>query len=485
MQRQVSATRLRALLGTALDRSPAYQALADGLKLLVTDGRVPPGTRLPSERELVGALGLSRTTVTRAYALLRDHGYLVSRQGSGSVTRLPEPRGGVHDALLRGGGALSPGEAPEGLLDLTCAAPPAPPGVATAYQDAVEELPAFLGMQGYFPSGVPALKEAIAQRYAERGLPTTPDQVIVTTGALGGLAVTARALLSVGDRVLVESPSYPNALVTLARGGARVAGVGVDPAGWDVGAVSDTVRQVRARAAYLIPDHQNPTGALMDDDQRAELAAALRRAGTVPVVDETLAEMALDVAEEDLPLPMAAHAPGAVSIGSASKAYWGGLRIGWVRAPRELVGSLVTARLGLDLGAPVLEQLALVRLLREREQVLAHQRDALRRSRAALAGALAARLPDWRFVLPPGGLSLWCELPGARSTALTAAAERHGLMLAAGPAFAAEGGLERFLRLPYTRTAEELTEAVDRLARAWQDTEERRPAAPRRTPLVA
>jgi DNA-binding transcriptional MocR family regulator len=128
MSRTVSASRVATLLGSALLRSPAYLGLADGLRLQVSDGRLPAGTRLPSERDLTTALGISRTTVTRAYAVLRERGYLESHRGSGSVTRLPVPRGGGADDHL-----LSPG-APEGdVLDLTVAAPVAPAGVSAAY----------------------------------------------------------------------------------------------------------------------------------------------------------------------------------------------------------------------------------------------------------------------------------------------------------------------------------------------------------------
>src|SRR5881397_539629 len=114
-ERVMAASRIAALVGE-FDRSPAYQGLAEGLRVLITDGRVPVGVRLPSERELTDALGVSRTTVTRAYAELRDHGFLVSRQGSGSVASLPESR------AFRGDHLLFPGAAREDEIDLTCAA---------------------------------------------------------------------------------------------------------------------------------------------------------------------------------------------------------------------------------------------------------------------------------------------------------------------------------------------------------------------------
>jgi DNA-binding transcriptional MocR family regulator len=472
------------LLGSTLVSGPRrghgslHRALAEGLRLLVSDGRIAPGTRLPSERDLTAALGVSRTTVARAYALLRERGYVESRRGSGSVARLPGRPGTTTDRLL------SPAaDTAEDVLDLTVAAPLAPAGLAAAYDRAVERLPAYLHGTAYFPAGLPLLREAIARRYTERGLPTSPEQVVVTSGALSAVAVAGRALAGVGDRILVESPTYPNATAALRASGARLVGVGVDPPGWDLDAVLATLRQVAARAAYLVPDFQNPTGALMDDDQRARVGEALGRTRTTAIVDETLVEMVLT--DVRMPAPFAAYAPTAVTVGSASKAFWGGLRIGWLRAPLDRVGALVGTRLGVDLGAPVLEQLVLADLMEHRDEILGERRPLLRRSRDTLVDGLRERLPSWRFQVPVGGLALWCELPEALSSALVVAAEQHGVRLAAGPVFAPEGGLERFLRLPYTHRPEELARAVERLAAAWDQAHRHRSVRGPGAPLVA
>jgi len=460
VDRYISADRTAALLGGSAERSPAYLGIADGLRLLISDARITPGTRLPSERELTASLGVSRTTVAHAYSHLRELGYLVSRQGSGSVAQLPRTAE-VGDMLL------NPEPSGTDAVDLTCAAPTAPPGIAAAYDAAVAELPAHLTQNGYYPSGLPALREAIARRYDERGLPTQPEQILVTSGALSALAVVVRAFVDVGDRVLMESPSYPNAIATLRAARARLAGADIDQRGWATTGLVDAVAQVRPRAAYLMPDFQNPTGLLMDDSERARLAAALRKSGTLPVIDETMAELALDQAE--LPKPFAAHAPTTVTIGSASKAFWGGLRIGWIRSPEPQMGALVAGRLTLDLGAPVVEQLALLHLMQNREAVFAIRRDHLTTSRAALVSALASQLPSWCFRMPAGGLSLWCELPRAASSALASVAPSYGVRLAAGPLFAPEGGLDRFVRLPFTESPSQLTDAVSRIASAWEE----------------
>ena len=475
MDRSISAERTAALLGGSTDRSPAYLGIADGLRLLISDARIPPGTRLPSERELTTSLGVSRTTVARAYAHLRERGYLASRQGSGSVAKLPRTAE-VGDMLL------NPGPSGSAAVDLTCAAPTAPPGIAAAYEAAVADLPAHLTQNGYYPSGLPALREAIAQRYDERGLPTSPEQILVTSGALSALAVVVRAFVDVGDRVLLESPSYPNAIATLRSARARLAGADIDQRGWATTGLMDTVAQLRPQLAYVMPDFQNPTGLLMDDSERAHLAKALRKAGTLPVVDETMAELALD--QLDLPKPFAAHAPNAVTIGSASKAFWGGLRIGWIRAPEPQMGALVAGRLTLDLGAPVVEQLALLHLMQRQEAVFTIRREQLTASRAALVSAVASQLPSWCFRMPAGGLSLWCELPRAASSALAAVAPEYGVRLAAGPLFAPEGGLDRFVRLPYTESPAQLTDAVTRIATAWEEGLAGRPAGKRTPALV-
>ena len=470
MTGSISAARV-ATLADGFDRHPAYAGLADALVLLIGDGRIGLDTRLPSERELTEALGVSRTTVTRAYAALREAGYARARRGAGTFTRVPGGRTRAHDR------ALLPRAGDEHAIDLNCAAASAPPGLAAAYADAAADLPAYLGGHGYFPAGLPELQRAIAATYDARGLPTAPDQVMVTAGALSAASIVAQAFTSPGDRVLVESPVYPNATQALRHSGARITGSPVDPDGWDLDAVAAALRQTSPTLAYLIPDFQNPTGHLMTGPQREEYAVHLRRARTVAVVDEAHQALALD--GQEMPPPFAAYAPDAITIGSASKSFWGGLRLGWIRCPEGRMDRLTQARVSMDLGAPVVEQLVLTRLLADSGQILGEHRARLREQRDRLAAAIREQLPEWTFRLPAGGLALWCELPSPLGTAVAAEAERLGVIVAPGPVFAAEGGLDHFVRIPWTRPGDELEEAVGRLATAWAAVRERRGDATR------
>jgi DNA-binding transcriptional MocR family regulator len=469
MDRAITARRVATLVGE-FDRSPAYAGLADALVLLIGDGRIPSSTRLPSERELTEALGVSRTTVTRAYASVRDAGYAEARQGSGTYTRVPGGPARAHDR------ALLPRQSDRAAIDLNCAAPFAPPQIATAYAEAATMLPAYLGGHGYFPAGMPELQAAVAALYDARGLPTDPAQVMVTPGALSGVSIVAQALAGRGDRVLVDSPGYPNAAERVRGAGARLATTEVDPEGWDLDATIARVRQVAPRLAYLIPDFQNPTGLLMSDEQRERYAAALRRAHVTAIVDESHQQLALE--GQEMPRPFAAYAPDAISVGSVSKSFWGGLRVGWVRAPLDQMDRLTNARVTLDLGVPVMEQLATVRLLEDPGPTLEQHRARLRDQRDALVAAVRAALPDWSFRVPAGGLSLWCELPGpGRGLGIAVAdeAERNGVIVAPGPVFAPDGGLDRFVRIPYTRRVEELERAVAAIADAWAVVSARQP----------
>ncbi len=454
--------RVRELVGdVSSERSPAYVSLAGRLRLLVADGRLPVGDRLPAERELAAALHLSRATVAASYRLLRDQGWADARQGAGTWTTLPA--GPARGAWL-------PEPPRPGVLDLAHAAPPAPPEVPAAFAAALDDLPRLLPGHGYHPQGLPELRARIAQRYADRGLPTTPEHVLVTAGALHGVTVAIEALSRRGGRVLVEHPTYPNALDAVRVRGRRAVPVAVD-ADDPAAAVRDLTRAARATSpamAYLMPDFQNPTGLLLDEGHRRRLAVGLEQAGTVALVDETLVDLGLD-ADPGPPFAALARPAAVVTVGSLSKSVWGGLRIGWLRAEPDVVRRLALAAGHSQLSGPVLEQLAACHLLDAENAILPPRRVALRTARDALVAALDRALPEWQVHTPAGGLVLWCRLPGPWSSALVTAAEPAGLALAAGPRFGTGHAFEDRLRLPFTQPVPTLEQAVALLAAVSAD----------------
>jgi DNA-binding transcriptional MocR family regulator len=473
----VNGTHLARLLGdwTASGTTgPGYVRLAAALRLLVLDGRLQLATRLPGERELATALGVSRTTITAAYDALREAGYAASRRGSGTWTTLPDTRSGAS------GSAPWTPFVPDGaeLLDLAHASPEAPAqALRAAYDAALDRLPRHLAGAGYNLLGLPELRDAIAQRFTSRGLPTSTDQILVTDGAQHGFSLVLALAASPGDRVLVEHPTYPNALDAIRRGNTRIVPVAMGADGWDFEAIAAALRQTSPRLAYLTPDFNNPTGVLASAEERRHVAEQLRRHRTLTVIDETLAELAFDA---ELPPPFASTADDelTITVGSASKTFWGGLRVGWVRTSPTMVRRLAAVRATVDISSAVVEQLAVAHLLPRMDELMATRRLELRSRRDALLTALAERLPEWSARPPAGGLVLWCELAAPVSSALVSAAERHGIRLATGPRFGVDGAFERWLRLPYTYPAPVLVEATERLAAAYRSVTDGSPQAP-------
>ncbi|MER6317323.1 PLP-dependent aminotransferase family protein [Streptomyces sp. NPDC001581] len=469
--RTIGSRQLAALLPAEVLARPGYRALADAVRTLILDGRIALHVRLPAERELAEAVGASRATVTGAYDLLRESGYVRSRRGSGTWTELPDGHRPVGAHALVGAGGYSADGEPG--IDLAIAAMGAPEGsLAEAFAWAAPRLPRLARSPGYHPFGLPDLRTAVAERFTRRGLPTRPEQILLTSGAQQAFSLVVSLLCRTGDRVVTENPTYANALDALRHARLRTGSIAVSDAGWDMEIAESTLRQTVPRMAYVIPDFHNPTGALMPPEQRLRLLAATRATGTWLVVDETIADIALDV---PAPAPLASLAPrgGAdhvITIGSLSKTHWGGLRVGWVRAGAKLIAELTAVRVSADMTGSVLDQLVALPLMADMDRALPARLAQLRIQREALVQALQRHTPEWSWQVPPGGLSLWVDLGEAVSSALAERAASAGVHIGRGARFGVDPGtFEHRLRIPYTLSPDRLDEGVRRLAGAFHD----------------
>ncbi|MCU6669181.1 PLP-dependent aminotransferase family protein [Enterobacteriaceae bacterium H4N4] len=435
-------------------RIPLWRQLADALRLLILDGRLALDTRLPGERELALTLDVSRTTISSALAHLRDDGYLESRHGSGSRVILPDSR--TLPTLSNASAAL----------DLSTAALGAGPEIHQAYTHSLTAITQHLTQTGYDQLGLPALRDAIAARYTARGLPTRAEEVMVVNGAVSGLALVLRMLTGPGDRVVVDHPTYPLAIAAIQGASCRPVGVSLPPTGWDSDGFAATLAQTAPRLAYLMPDFHNPTGRCMDVSTRQAITAVAARSRTTLVVDETMVDLWFDAPP---PPPLAAFCPNGnvITLGSAGKSFWGGLRLGWVRAPARTIATLAQTRDTLDLGSPLLEQLATLWLFDNSDTFLPARRQMLRERRDGCAALLREHFPDWRFQMPEGGLSFWIELPDMLATQLAARADVAGIHLGTGTRFGLSGAFDRYLRMPFSLEPAELENALLRLKPLW------------------
>jgi DNA-binding transcriptional MocR family regulator len=230
--------------------------------------------------------------------------------------------------------------------------------------------------------------------------------------------------------------------------------------------LEDLVKRAVPRLIYLMPTFQNPTGVVMPEACRRALAR-LSREMRIPILeDNTLADLSLGGKP---PAPIAAFDSAApvLTIGSLSKLFWGGLRIGWIRASEELLVRITRLKIMADLGGSLVGQLGAVRLIGEADRVRQARRPEMRERLERLTKLLARHLPSWKWTNPAGGLSLWVKLPQGDANAFAQVALRHGVAVVPGTLASPGGGCADHLRIPFVLDAGPMKEGVERLARAW------------------
>jgi len=447
--------------------TPLHRQLARALAGAIERGRLARGARLPAERVLATSVTVSRGTVVAAYDLLVADGLVERRRGSGTYVLgpdalgLPSGREGsalVHRLVDRSAGGSD-------LIDLSISVLSDSTGLP-AVRVSTADLAAVIPDTGYSPWGIGALRQVLADHVTGWGLPTSPDEVVVTTGAQQAISAAAACWVRPGDEVVVEDPTYPGAIAAFAQAGARLVGVRVDGGGV---VVDELARALTRRPAlvYLQPRVQSPTGVDLVAHRRKELADLLT-AARVPVVED----LALaDLAWGDGPPPLAAAMPaGSVAVvGSLSKLLWGGLRLGFVRASPSLALRFARVKATHDLGSSVVSQVFAHRILTDVEpgEIARRRQVQLRRRYDTLAAGLGRQLPTWTWNEPAGGLSMWVRLPTADAEAFARLALRHGVAVATSQPLSAEGRHPDRLRLSFAPPEAELEAAVSRLAAAW------------------
>lgn len=432
------------------------ERLAEALETALLDGRIGFVAPLPSERALAGTLGVSRATVTSAYGLLRAGGWLATRQGARPAPVIPAT---LDEGLSPRDGLPAGGD----VIDLTVAGPAGPAGAyLAALAAAGGRIGPHVATTGLSGPGLPELRARLAERHARAGLPTAPEEILLTTGAIGALQLALAALLPVRAAGLAELPTYPRAIDALRDRGRPVVGWPISD-DWDVERFTALVGARGVRVAYVIGDFHNPTGRLMPARVRAELAAAAERLDVQLVVDETMRELDLREGVPRPEPPLATFAPSAVTLGSLSKVLWGGLRIGWVRAPRATIERLERHPLAPALAASPLEQLVALELLDDLDALVERRRATLRRRCEHLLDALRP-IGGLEVARPAGGLSTWLTLPpGVSSLRVAAGAARLGVRLTPGGRFSPDAPLDRHLRIPFALPEPLLDRALERI----------------------
>jgi DNA-binding transcriptional MocR family regulator len=457
-----------------------YQALADGIAAAIAAGRLAVDDRLPAERGLARTLGVSRNTVVAAYDDLRARGLVHTRQGSGTVVdRGASPVTSPQEAALVG--LLRPRAMLHGLSDTAtvgidmrgaywAGTKDLPPEV---FQVDIRDFSDVADGCGYWPAGLPALRESIAEHLSrDCHLPTTPEQLMITSGAQQAITLLATAVIEPGAKALVEQFSYAGAIEALTVARARLHGVALTDHGVELNALHAAVRDHNPRLVYLVASCQNPTGSVLPVHARRRLAQMAEDWDTVVVEDTSLA--LTQFRGDEIPPPIAAFAqPGGrarlITVGSLSKIAWAGLRIGWIRAARpESIERLTRLRTSMDLGVSIPAQIIARNVYERIDEIAARRRELLAARYEVLADLMGRHLRDWTWDAPRGGLNIWAHLPVGSAVEFAIVAAEHGVEVVAGSNSSPGNRGRSSIRVPFGQSAEVLEDAVERLGLAWQ-----------------
>jgi DNA-binding transcriptional MocR family regulator len=338
-------------------------------------------------------------------------------------------------------------------------------GLRAAADQAFTNDPAGMTAYGTAVGYVP-LREWIAEYHG-----VGPEQVLVTNGSMQADAFLFDALVSAGDTVITERPTYDRTLLSLRNRGADVRMVELEPDGIDVAALERVLAAgAEPTLAHIIPNFQNPAGYTLSAAKRARLIELAQAYDFTIFEDDPY--VTLRFAGESLPTMFSTAGDNVVYASSFSKTVCPGIRVGYLVGSADLIARIVKIATSTYISPNMVSEAIVNQFCRSGaiDRSIATVRDALRERAQTLCDELARQLPDARFVAPEGGYFLWVDLPdGTDVAALFAAAAARGVAFVKGTDFVLEGG-ESSLRLAYSGvTPAEITEGVKRLAEAYAE----------------
>jgi DNA-binding transcriptional MocR family regulator len=411
------------------EQGPLYVAIADALATDVNAGRVQPGERLPTHRDLARQLGVNVVTVTRAYAEAARRGLVEGEVGRGTFVR---GRDREERTIL----PLTP-EQPD-LVDFHFCLPVGDDSTLDAkalFEDLAADPDSVPLFEGYTAAGLPDHREAGAEWIARAGLTATAERTLVTCGAQQGMAVAFSTLASPGDTLMCEELTYPGikALANVLH--FRLQGLPMDRDGLLPDAFERACKKNGTRVLYTVPTLQNPTGTVLTEERRHEIAAIARRYGITIVEDNTSGLLC-----EKAPPPIATLAPERTYyLASTSKMISWGLRIGYLLAPdtgssRAIVERLASHSAAISWNAPPLMAEIAARWIRSgaADRMLASKRKEIA-ARRVLVDRILKGIPTDSH---QSASQVWLQLPPPwRSEDFCAHARRRGVALASSEAF--------------------------------------------------
>lgn len=444
-----------------------YEQIVRSLSRLIERGVLRPGDRMPSLRDTRETSGASLGTITRAYARLEDLCLIEGRPKSGYYVRARLSQPAAEPAASSPPTVSTEVNVAQLVFDVLEAikrpeivplgsAFPSPEHFPTeklnkAAADAARRLPVWSSVRD-LPPGNAELRRLIALRYAEVGVDTAPDDIVITCGAMEAINLSLNAVAKPGDIVAVESPTFYSTLLSIERMGMKVVEIATSPRdGIDLGSLQNALNSLDVAACVVMSNFQNPLGALMPDEKKRELVAMLAKNNTPLIEDDVYAELYFGKTK---PRPAKSFDRSGLVLhcGSFAKCLAPGSRIGWA-VPGRFMSEVERLKFISTISTSSLPQAALAEYLKYGgyERHLRRFRKRLQEALAATTQAVTAHFPaGCRLTQPKGGYVLWLELPKSiDALRLHQLALAEGISIAPGPLFSAKRQYKNFVRLNY------------------------------------
>ncbi|WP_248805604.1 PLP-dependent aminotransferase family protein [Pseudomonas sp. MWU13-2100] len=413
-----------------------YKSLVDVFAADIRSGRLPPGARLPTHRQLAANHGLALATASRVYGELEAMGLVSGETGRGTFVR---------ETSLPSGLGIDQPDVAQGMVDLNFNYPSSP-GQAEQLRTALRQLALSGDLESllrYHPhAGRLHERAAVARHLGARGLRVAAEQVLIVSGAQHGLTVILMAFLQPGDVIAADALTYPGFKVLAQALHLEVVSIPVTDQGPDLDALEQLCRDRPVRAVYSMPTLHNPMGWVMAADQREELVSIARRHDLLIIEDAAYAYLA-----EQAPLPLAELAPErTLYVSGLSKSVAAGLRIGFVAAPVQRVAALERIIRATTWNTPgVLTAIATAWIEDGTVARLEVRKRKDAQARQAMADEVLAGL---RTVGHPSSFFLWLPLPEeARADQIAMALMREQISVSTAEPFATSPHVPHAIRL--------------------------------------
>jgi len=478
-----------------LDRDseePIYRQLIRHIRVQVESGSLPAGTRLPASRDLARQLNISRISVVNAYAELRAEGFLSAHAGRGTfvagdrdTAAPPASNNNIHNTPTTEPAAIPDRSIREmmrlarkpGVINFSNGTPPADFFPVQHLRDAINTIIdrdgaralGYEATEGYAP-----LRISVRDYVSALGIRSNIDHILITGGTQQAIDLIVQAVLSEGDLLVTESPTYLGMIDIARTRRVQIRGICMDEEGIRLDVLENFIIDNHPKLIYVMPTFQNPTGRVMPLHRRRQLIN-LAAEYNVPILEDGVYHE-FRYEGESLPPLKALDETGIVIHASGfTKNLLPGMRIGYLIADGPHYERIVRVKQAADISTPGLNQRA-IHMLLERgvlaQQLERNNREMHRRRDVALAAAAQHLPPGSQWMIPQGGLYLWVELPKAGPTAaeLYISAIQMGVAYGIGNLYYTNGSGTYKMRINFAaQKPNDIEEGFKRLGRAWRE----------------